>query len=530
MEPLRLESLARLVGGRLEGAAGGETVHAVSIDTRSMRPGGIFVALGGTRADGHHFLPEAFVRGAGAAIIRADWPEKVDHLGPAVRVADPRATLARLAAWNRRRVPARVVAVTGSAGKTTVKDLLAHLLESITSVRASPRSYNNDLGVPLTLLGIQPWHAYAVVEIGVSHRGEMDPLARQVRPEVAVFTSFGPAHLAGLGSSAGVLREKLRLAAHLLPAGVAVAPHRAFILRALRAAGVERVVTFGRDPRAVVSGRERPARADGVPRMRLANGREVRLWAHGRAAVESSLAALAVLRALDLDAEALLPRLETFEPRAGRLGRIEAGPITILDDSYNANPLSVEAGLDALRRTPSSGRRIAVLGAMAELGRRGPAQHRLVGRTVARSRIDLLITVGSQAAAIATGAREGGMGPGFVHPVADCAQAQAVLSRRLRRHDLVWIKASRSSGLERLVESLARHASACGGLLQDPWSPADAYLQAPSGSGTDGGKGTDVRPSIGTVGSPPGCKGGSLTSHSFPPALHRRFRGGEERC
>ncbi len=386
----------------LRAATGGSLAEeiaatGVSIDTRSLVPGDVFVALRDTR-DGHDFVADALARGAAAAMVDRD-PPGVAADAPLLRVADTLAALRALGGAARARSAARFVAVTGSVGKTTTKELLRVALGALGPTHAAAASHNNHWGVPLTLALLPRDSRFAVIEIGMNSRGEIEPLARLARPHVAVITTIGTSHLGRLGSQAAIAEEKGDILLGLerdgvapaarggvAPAargGVAVLPADSpFYPRlAERAAEVgARVISFGEGARADVQMTDYVGAADRGTARLLMDGLplSLHLGAPGQHIAMNACAALAAVHALEGDVVAAAEALSGFDAGAGRGERVRidlpGGAALLLDDSYNAAPNSIRAGL-AVLAAQAAGRRIVALGDMLELGEAGPALH-----------------------------------------------------------------------------------------------------------------------------------------------------------
>lgn len=363
-------------------------ISGISIDTRTVRAGELFVALRDVR-DGHDFVGQAFAKGA-AAMVDHD----VDAVGPMLRVADTLAGLSALGAAGRARSQARVIAVTGSVGKTTTKEMLKRACAALGPTHASAASHNNHWGVPLTLARMPRDTAWAAIEIGMNHRGEIAPLSRMARPHVAVVTNVGTAHIGHLGSPGAIADEKADIAAGLVPGGVAIlpqdSPHFARMADIAQSYGAQ-VVGFGEDPAS--SARllaYRGTDSAGEAEFDL-SGRHVmlRLEQPGRHMALNALAALAAIQAAGGDAGLAAAALSGFGARAGRgeMRRVstpDKGTALLLDESYNASDSAVRAALAVLKQQKAS-RRIAVLGDMLEMGEFGPALHEALATDAAKA-------------------------------------------------------------------------------------------------------------------------------------------------
>jgi UDP-N-acetylmuramoyl-tripeptide--D-alanyl-D-alanine ligase len=446
--PFELERLAELAGGELKvpGPAAPGRVAGVSIDTRALVPGELFVPLPGSRVDGHEFIAEAFRRGAAASLCARGHLERAD--GPLIVVADVTEALQRLARGHRAGWSGRMVGVTGSSGKTTTKDLVAAALGTAGPTLATTGNLNNHWGVPLTLLGLAPEHHAAVVEMGSNHPGEIAQLASIAAPEAAVITNAGSAHLEYFGSLEGVAREKASLGHALPPAGTLIAGADSERLMAALAGVRCRVVTFGLGARAEV----RPERIEDLGpegvRFEVAGFPPVRLGLVGRHQVLNGLAAVAATRVFALDPEAVAAVLAAYRPARGRMEVRRVRGASLLVDCYNANPESSAAALETLASWPGAARRIAILGDMLELGADSPRLHRETGSAVRDAE---LWATGARAEDYAAGARAGGIS---VRVFADRAELRAELERALAPGTVVLLKASRGAALEQVLAGL----------------------------------------------------------------------------
>lgn len=458
MEAITLGRLARWIGAELPAGSDEDLpLLAVSTDTRSLRPGAVFFALSGDSFDGARFVPDAFARGARAAVVARGAAVDAGPGRIVLRVDEPRAALAALASAYRDWLGVKVVGITGSAGKTTTKDLVAHLLREHRGVVKAPASFNNDIGVPVTLLSADRATDVVVVEIGTSGPGEIARLAAIARPDVAVLTCIAPAHLDGLGSIEGVAREKLSLLEHLRPRGVAVLngddPRLrggAAALVAVRGAAAVRTTGLGED----VAWRARAGRGGWTLETPSGGGLALDLSIPGEPFLRSAVLALAVCDALGVPPEVAARGLAGFRAPKGRMNLTTVAGVTLVDDTYNANPASMGASLATLASIAAPDERVVVLGGMAELGPDGAEHHRALGRDAARRGLAHLVVVGEAARAIAEGAREAGLDPARVTEVARADEVAAAVRRLLRPGRVVLFKASRVHSLERAVEAV----------------------------------------------------------------------------
>jgi UDP-N-acetylmuramoyl-tripeptide--D-alanyl-D-alanine ligase len=442
---MRLSEAARVLATSVHGTDA--EFLGCSTDSRTLPDGALFFALRGARFDGHRFLAEAGRRGArGAVVERLDAGANL----PLLPVPDTRVALGRLARDWRERHPIPFVAVTGSNGKTTVKEMLAAILAPLAPTLVTSGNLNNDIGVPLTLFGLDAGHRYGVVELGANHPGEIAALAALVRPAVAVITQCAPAHLEGFGSVEGVARAKAEIYAGLDPGGTAVinADDAYAAFWRAQCAG-RRIVTFGLGSGADVTA-EDIRDEDGVQRFELVAGRAragVRLRLFGRHNVMNALAAAACGLALEVPLARIGAGLEAVRAVKGRLQlKTARNAARMIDDTYNANPGSLDAALAVLRRFP--GRRWLVLGDMGELGADGAALHACAGRAARAAGVERLFALGALSR---LAGREFGAGASHFER---CEDLVAELAPALAPDVTVLVKGSRAMAMERVVHAL----------------------------------------------------------------------------
>lgn len=447
-DALRLHWLAAELGLAVDAADC--ALAEVVIDSRKAVRGSLFVALQGARVDGHHYVAAAAQAGAAAALVQRRQPVDL----PQLVVADPLAALQQLAAAWRQTYRAPVIGVTGSNGKTTTKHLLRQICAARGEVLATDGNLNNHIGVPLTLSRLRPIHATAVIEMGANHAGEIAQLSGWAQPDIAIVTQAGDAHLEGFGSREGVAHAKGEIYSALRPGGTAIInADDAYAGLWQRLAGGAEILRFGLSPEAEVTAREIQIDASRTRFLLCtpAGQAPVRLPLPGQHNILNALAAAAAGHALGLPVGTIAARLDDTVPVAGRLRLLTApSGACVADDSYNANPDSMRAGIDWLARQP--GQRWAVLGHMAELGAESERRHHALGRYAAERRLDRCIAVGAPAAAIAEGFGAGGVA------VADTAAAIALLGRP-GPEVTVLVKGSRSARMEAVVEALTARPS-----------------------------------------------------------------------
>jgi UDP-N-acetylmuramoyl-tripeptide--D-alanyl-D-alanine ligase len=469
MRSVDVRAVADAAGAVLvrEGAGAAVVLSGFSTDSRTLRAGDLFIALSGPNHDGNRFARAALEAGAGALLLRGT-PDDAAALAalpgqaPILVHPDPRRAFGDLAAWHRSHTKAQVIGITGSCGKTTTKNIVAELLGVRMRVVSSPSSFNNEVGVPHTLLLGDERTELFVVEMGTNHAGEIAALARIARPTAAVITNIGASHLEGLGNLEGVAREKGDLAAAVPSEGFLVLNADCRFLPELSARSSARVITFSTSGSGAGSGGELDARDivfhGGGTTFRL-NGAEVTSPLLGTHNVQNLLAALAVCMGLGFALDDVLPAVSGLRGGHRRMERIDLGELVLFDDCYNANPESAEAAVRFLAGLHGHARRVLVLGDMLELGSFAAEMHHAIGAAAARAGLDRLVLVGELARAAAAGALEAGMAAEKVAHLATTAEAVSAVPDLLAAGDVVLIKGSRAMALERVVEAVqARHA------------------------------------------------------------------------
>lgn len=457
MNPLTLQQLRAATGGKPLTAlpANPVAVSEVCTDSKMMRPASVFVALRGERFDGHDFLENAVAGGAVAALVERP-PAVVPPGVYLLQVTSTYAALGKLAKFVRQGMKSRVIAVAGSNGKTGTKLLIDAVLRGKLRGSVSPKSFNNNVGVPLTILPADPKQDYLVLEMGTNHPGEIAVLTEMAQPDIAVITNAGAEHLEGLGDLMGVRRENAQIIAGLNPKGLLVVNGDDEELLAAVSPFKGQRVTFGLNDTNDLFADAIRADEAGV-RFRLNKHREVFLPLLGAHTAVNALAAIAVGRKLGLSEEAIIEGLATAEGPDMRLQLRRVGEVTILNDAYNANPSSMRAAIDTLAGLTLGSRRIAILGDMLELGRSSERYHKEIGALAATGgKLDVLICVGEQANLIADAAAEAGFPSVAVLRYSDAEAAAAGVPGLLRPGDLVMLKASRGIGLERVGKAIGQ--------------------------------------------------------------------------
>lgn len=462
MNQFSIQEILQSTGAELVRGNPRARVCGVSTDTRTLREGELFLALSGPNFDGNRFAADALSRGAAAVLLsRAGAelaPTAAEPQAAVLLHAAPRQALADLARWHRSRLSAPVIGITGSCGKTTTKTILVELLSSELATVGSPSSFNNDIGVPHTLFLAEPSTGAVVVEMGTNGPGEIAHLARIARPSAGILTNVGASHLAGLGSVEGVAQEKSQLLRALPSDGFCVLNADCPRSRGLRKLTAARALTFSVDGEGDLNASDVFFHAGGTT-FRLAGpalrgSRTLTSPLLGLHNVQNLLAALAACHGLGLELDRVLPAVSRLKPAQRRLERHELAGYTLIDDSYNANPESARASVRVLSGLHGHRRRVLVLGEMLELGEFAAELHKEIGEQAARSGIDVLVLVGELTRATAAGALEAGFPEAEVHHLANSEEALARMGGLIGEGDVVLVKGSRRTGLDRLVNGL----------------------------------------------------------------------------
>ena len=452
---LSLDEVAAAVAGTLDlgprtTAARAAAAPGVSIDSRTVGAGELFFAIAGSRFDGHDFLADAASRGAGAAVVHREVARPPGLPLPIIRVADTTRALQDLARHVRRTAALPVVAITGSMGKTTTKEMTAILLGTRGPVLKTEGNLNNQFGLPLTLLKLRPEHTAAVLELGMSAAGELRLLTGIARPDVAVITNAAPVHLAFFDSVDDIARAKAEILEGLSTTGVAVLNGDDARVRRIGEAHRGRVVFFGRDRRSEVSAENWRGTAFGM-RFDLRIGArtfDLATDVAGPHFAMDVLAAAAVAHTLGVPGEAIVEAATRFEaaPHRGRVLQLKGG-VTLIDDCYNSSPQALEAAVTTLQMAGGH-RRVAFLGDMLELGPDAARIHREVGEKIG-GRVDVLVAVGPLARELAKGAGQ------VTHTFPESSSAAVAASSLVRPGDAVLVKGSRGVSMERVVDALS---------------------------------------------------------------------------
>lgn len=457
LETLSWAEIAGALGARIQGTASSNP-RGASIDTRTLEPGDIFFALKGEHSDGHDHIGAAFEKGASCAVIQ---DATRANEGPFfLLAAEPEAALFELGRLIRSKTSATFVAITGSAGKTTAKDFTAQILRERGAVLATRGNLNNHLGVPLTLARLESEHWAAVVECGMSHRGELRHLAQLIRPQVAVITNVAAAHLEFFESVAQIAEAKAEIFETLGPRDTAVAPAGEPLLRGRARAIPGTARLFGEGEHSFVRALDASMSLEGSDfELQSGDARvHVNLPVPGPHAISNLLAAAAVALTLGLSLETIAAGARLLKPASNRgaVKRLQ-DDILLIDDSYNSNPKALLSAIDTLALARDR-RRVACLGEMRELGPRGAELHREAGAAIG-ARVDMLLGVGALAKEILKGASA--LPEGAKRAFETSAELAAEIKDIVRTHDAVLVKGSRGVRMERVVEALvAAHPGA----------------------------------------------------------------------
>jgi len=461
MDPLSLRQIAEFAKGSLAAGDAGLTVAKVSTDSRTVQPGDLFVALRGENFDGHKFVEQVSERGAVGAMVEESWKGTTPTKFALIRVPDTLAGYQNLAANYRRSLPLKVIAITGSNGKTSTKDFVAATLSRGFRVTKTEGNFNNHVGLPQTMLAASSSDEIAVWEIGMNHPGEIAALSKLAAPDVAIITNVGLAHIEFMGSREAIAVEKRALAEAVDAGGTVILnaddPFSQGIAERTRAkvilAGIENGSVRANEVSQSATGCEFTI-LEGAHRCRA------QLPVPGIHMVQNAMLAVAAGRAFGLSLENCAAGLASAPLTKARLQIKEINGIQFIDDSYNANPDSMKAALRTLVELDADGRRIAVLGQMSELGEESERGHREVGEAAAALGIDELIAVGATGAAMARAAQKAGLEKSLSVDSPDAAAE--ILGETASPGDLILVKGSRSARMERVLEAFAKRQSAAG--------------------------------------------------------------------
>ena len=446
MPVFKAQDIARWCEGAWKGPEPAN-IQGVSIDTRTLQPGNLYIAIRGENHDGHAFVTEAVRRGAAAVLVSAP----VEAGRPALRVADTRKALIDLAKGYRSAMKTRIVSVTGSVGKTTVKEMTADILGTTRRTYRSRGNWNNDVGLPLSMLAMEPDQEAGVFEVGMNHPGELQPLCELLRPEIGIMTAIGPVHLEFFESVEAIAQEKATLFRVLPAEGLAILSSEEPWFDLLRRAAPCRVVTTslnGRD--ADYLGDLDTVREGVFSVQEKATGETMEFESPlpGEHVIRNALLAIAAGRQAGVDWNRIRQALMAYEPAPMRWAEVRQDGVLFINDAYNANPVSMRAALAAFSRVHVKGMRWLALGGMRELGKTEREEHLRLGREIACGGWAGLVTVGELGATIAEGARIAGWPEEKTVSCRNHAEAAKALRKRVQVEDGVLLKASRGEHME----------------------------------------------------------------------------------
>ena len=459
MKPTRIAQLVDVLKKRIPNmnACSDATAHAdavitaVSTDSRTVKPGDCFFAIEGDNFDGHDFLDQAVEKGARCVITQKSFQSQKAAV---LRVDDTIRALGDLGRWYRRQIPAKVIAVTGSAGKTTTRQLVFGALKERFKCHQSPKSFNNNIGLPLTILAAEPEHEFLIVEIGSNAPGEISYLTQIAQPDIALVTNIYPAHLAGFGCIENIVKEKASIGEGLAPKAVLlINGDFKELVDHCRDLGVS-YATFGKSPNCDITGSDFVSH--GMFGQLSVDGKTVDVPLAGSASLENTLAAWAACKYAGLSVDDFARAVKTCAAVDMRLEISKVGPLTVINDCYNANPASMKNAVDCLIQIARAGpgRAVFICGQMAELGKKSQQHHDRLGRLIASAGVDVLLTAGPFARTTAHAAQEKADGEFECFEFDDTNGLCNNLVDIIRRGDIILIKGSRSARLEKAVEKL----------------------------------------------------------------------------
>ncbi|MFA4991948.1 MAG: UDP-N-acetylmuramoyl-tripeptide--D-alanyl-D-alanine ligase [Candidatus Omnitrophota bacterium] len=449
-----IREILTAVNGRILSGNEDDIVTGVSTDTRRIKSGELFLAIKGERFDGHSFILDAVSRGAGGVLVQEGGITNANFKMPDVSfvsVSDSVKALGDIAKFHRSRFDIPVIGITGSNGKTTSKEMIAGILNKKFNVLKNFGTENNNIGVPLTLIRVTTEHEIAVLEMGTNHLGEIRRLAEIARPTVAVITNIGPSHLEYLEDLDTVLKAKAEIFERMRPEDKVVLNADDEMLKKVKTKS--RVIRFGVEGDADFRAEKIEVEADGI-NFKLNNKWDIALSTLGRHNVYNALCAIASVWDFGVDIEDIKDALREFRGASMRMEVRRLGDIKIINDTYNANPLSMKQAIDVLKDITTKGRKVLVAGDMLELGTLSGRFHHLVGKQAAESGVDFIVAVGKLAEHVARGAQEAGMNGKKIKLCNLTKEARAAMATLIKKGDTVLVKGSRAMRMEEIVEEL----------------------------------------------------------------------------
>lgn len=455
MKSISLSSLCEALAAPCPGDSG-RPIRGVSIDSRTLKPGDCFFAVRGVHFDGHDFLKEVQQKEAACVVVDKEPPAGLKI--PAVRVGDTVAALGQLAAWYRGQISAAVIGITGSAGKTSTRQLLYHVLGGQFRCRQAPKSFNNQIGVPLTLLSAEPDDQILIAEIGSNHPGEIAPLARMARPDIALITHIAPAHLEGFGSIHAIIEEKASILEGVGPEGkVFVNGDIPELAAHIRRKYNRPFIMVGESPYCQV--RSESMHSCGTSGWLRIEGQTIPVPLAGMASLRNVLTVWSVCRDFGIALSDFAGAIRTAQPAQMRLQIEHIGPVTVLNDCYNANPASMENAIDCLVRIAGEQKRRSVLvaGDMKELGPHSISLHRQIGQFASERGVGVILAAGEFAESVAEGARKTDNAGVRIEKLRTFGSVESLCNNVhlfIRPDDIILVKASRSARFESVVDRL----------------------------------------------------------------------------
>ena len=451
----KASEIAKITSGKFL-KFGEASISSISIDTRTLKKGALFIAIKGERLDGHNFIKEAVKKGACAILVNGAYKCVEDIKLPVIRVRDTVRALGNIARAWRDKFEVKIVAVTGYNGKTTTKDLIAHILSSKYKVLKNPNTENNHIGVPLALLRLDKHHEIAVLELGSNHFGEINYLAGIVGPDVGIITNIGESHLEHFLNKNGVYSEKTQLLENLNDRGIILVNRDdkflgpKLALRPFYNGNI--VLSFGLNSQSDFMASD--ISFNGVVLNFRQKNELFSLRTFARHNIYNGLAAISCAKILGLRSAQIKTALKTFDFPKGRFNLERFDNVKLIDDSYNANPLSLSCAIDAFKDFPCMGRKIMVLADMLELGKKERFFHEEAGRLVRRSPVDILVCIGKRARHAARAAILSGLEKKNCFSCRDNQEARIILNKILSSGDVALFKGSRAMRLEGLIKNL----------------------------------------------------------------------------
>lgn len=453
MKNMTLANIAACCGGTYYGAEDKKQIEVtgIAIDSRKVKQGRLFIPIRGERVDGHSFIPGVFQAGALACLSEEELKEPA---GPYILVDSTPEAMKKIAAFYRQSLGIQVVGITGSVGKTSTKEMIASVLKEKYRVHKTAGNFNNEIGLPLTIFDITEEHEVAVLEMGISDFGEMHRLGEVANPDICVITNIGLCHLENLGTRDGILKAKTEVFDHLRGRGVVILNGDDDKLATVQEVNGQKPCFYGKDKGDAYATEITPLGLEGI-RMCLhiqGESREVTIPIPGEHNVYNALAAACVGTACGMDIDAICRGIATVETISGRSNLMEKNGITVIDDCYNANPVSMQASIDVLSQ--AAGRKIAVLGDMGELGENEKELHAGVGRYVAGKEIDFLYCAGELCREMAHAAEEISHSKTEVHYFKTKEELIEALLPDIKKGDTLLVKASHFMEFPKIVEAL----------------------------------------------------------------------------